>query len=152
MASIYGLMCKVNGFVYVGCTKSNIGKRMREHRCLLRAGKHKVTNLQTDWFKFGEQSFRMLLLEELKSDDLQTRQSKETEWLKRISAANQLYNQYIISFRPSDEAISKGVEAARTVIGNRWSPEANAKRRDTQLGVPKGHGAKISATKLAKRS
>lgn len=63
-----------------------------------------------------------------------------------------LYNRHRVSFSLLPEAKAKGVLAAHKERGLRWTPEANLKRSLAQKGKPKGHGAKISATKRAKRS
>jgi hypothetical protein len=74
----------------------------------------------------------------------------ELRWMARYKVDSRLYNAHGNSFAPTLEAIAKGIEASRSAVGNRWSPEANLKRRLAQLGKPKGHGAKISAAKQAK--
>jgi hypothetical protein len=89
----------------------------------------------------------MLTLAEC-ADDLESRRAAELEAMGRHKG--RLYNE-MISFRPSDEAIRRGVEASRR--GNRTqTPEANLKRSLAQKGKPKGHGAKISATKQARKA
>jgi hypothetical protein len=63
-----------------------------------------------------------------------------------------LYNAFQNSFSPTRAAIEKGVKKrAANLRGSTQSPESNAKRSIAQLGKPKGHGAKISATKQRKR-
>ena len=79
------------------------------------------------------------------------KRSAELKWLREYDARGALLNQAIISFAPTPEATAKGIEASRMVVGNRWTPEANEKRRQAQLGKPKNHGHKISATKRAKQ-
>jgi group I intron endonuclease len=151
MAVVYGIRNKLNGFVYVGCTKGKLAKRMREHRCLLNSWKHTATQLQLDWHKHGESAFEIVTLEMLPSDaSVVTKRVRELYWMQFYSTT--LYNAFQNSFAPTPEAIAKGVEAARHVTGNRWSQETNDKRRQAQIGKPKGHGAKISATKRAKRA
>lgn len=148
MVTIYGLRCEVTKFVYVGCTECKIAKRMREHRCRLNKGTHRVEKLLDDWREYGEGNFSLLTLEILPHlSDVNAKRQAELKWLRHYSSLGLLYNTHIISFRPSDEAIRSAIEASRTSIGNRWSPEANEKRRLSQLGKPKGHGAKISETK-----
>jgi group I intron endonuclease len=151
MAVVYGIRNKLNGFVYVGCTAGKLAKRMREHRSLLNGWKHTATQLQTDWHKHGESAFEIVTLEMLpEGASVVTKRVRELYWMQHFSTA--LYNAHQTSFAPTKEAIAKGVEASRTVIGNRWTKEANEKRRMAQLGKPKGHGAKISATKRARRA
>jgi len=149
MALIYGLMCIPSGKTYIGCTRAKPQKRFREHRCWLRAGSHACAGLQKDWSEIGELGFRLVVLD-VCHDDLISRREAELKWMDLYCHLGKLYNEHIISFRPSDEAIRKGVANAHKEPGNRWTPEVNEKRRLAQLGKPKGHGAKISATKRAK--
>lgn len=146
MAQVYVLKFPHSSFVYVGCTRGGLAKRLREHRCLLRAGKHTCTALQ---IVFDQGPGEIDIASALHcADDLHSRRSSELavmEWF-----GDRLLNDKN-SFKPTPEAIAKGIEASRTVKGNRWTPEANEKRRLAQLGKPKGHGAKISATKQARK-
>lgn len=151
MAAVYGIRNKFTGFVYVGCTAGKLAKRMREHRSLLNSGKHTATLMVTDWAKYGEDAFEIVTLEMLPKDaTVVTKRVRELYWMQFYSTA--LYNAFQNSFSPTAEAIAKGVEASRKVVGQRWSPEANLKRSLAQKGKPNGHGAKISATKQAKKA
>lgn len=137
---------------YVGSTKGKPAKRMREHRCLLNQGKHQSTKLQEAWNKFGWTAFQMDPIKELPDDcSLDERRAAELDLMVFFRDYGVLYNEHLISMRPTDEAIRKGVANAHNNPGNRWTPEVNEKRRLAQLGKPKGHGAKISATKRARR-
>ena len=151
MALIYGLVNIVTGSVYVGCTKHDVGKRMREHRCLLKAGKHQELSLQADWSEFGPDAFEMRVLETLPpGSPLTVKREAELRWMDRYEG--RLYNRHRVSFALLPEATAKGVLASHKERGLRWTPEANLKRSLAQKGKPKGHGAKISATKRARRS
>ena len=150
MAVVYGIRNKLTGFVYVGCTAGKLAKRMREHRCLLNGWKHTATLLQTDWHKYGEAEFEIVTLETLPQDaTVVTKRVRELYWMQFYST--QLYNAFQNSFAPTPEAIAKGV-AASAKMPRIQTAEANEKRRLAQLGKPKGHGAKISATKQARRA
>lgn len=152
MVQVYAIKCLVNGYTYVGCTKGKMSKRLREHRCLLRSNSHKCTKLQYDWNSYGEQQFIIEELEKLHKDaTVDVKRECEMKWMKMFEDINLLYNLYLVSYRPTDEAIKKGVANAHLFKGNRWTPEANLKRSLSQIGIPKGHGAKISATKQAKK-
>ena len=145
---IYALICQSNGKAYIGSTKAKLPKRMREHRCLLHQGKHAASALQADWQKFGSDQFRVVELEIFLYDDsLGTRRAAELRWMDHFAKDGLLYNEHRVSMRPTDDAIRKGVANAHLEPGNRWTPEANERRRLAQFGKPKGHGAKISATK-----
>jgi group I intron endonuclease len=151
MATIYALRCLENGFAYIGCTGGKLGKRMREHRCLLKANKHSEPMLLSDWQQFGEERFSMETLEILPAGcSTADKRRAELLWMDRFSEIGKLYNRNRSSFQGAPGSLEKAVQVAHATPGNRWTPDANLKRRLAQLGKPKGHGAKISATKRAK--
>lgn len=131
---------------YVGCTAGKLSKRLREHRCLLRSGKHKCMSLQADFTLHPEAVLSIEPLEFVLTD---IRREREIHWMNQLLSMNRLYNEHLISFEPPEGASAKAA-AARVANGYRPSAESNQKRRLAQLGKPKGHGAKISATKRAK--
>lgn len=161
MAIVYALKNLTNGKCYVGCTKGNLAKRLREHRCMLRAGKHAEPDLQADWTRLGEAKFKMILLEELPPGaSTAAKREAELSWMKDfgerrgVPEGTFLYNRYRHSFALSPEAIAKGVKAAWAMpdaAAKRHTPELRERRRQAQLGKPKGHGAKISATKQRRK-
>lgn len=151
MVTIYALTCVPNGKAYVGSTKAKLSKRLREHRCLLELGQHSTVALLADWRLFGGSQFAISTLEVLPTAELIARREAELRWMDNFASKGLLYNEHRISMRPSDEAIRRGVANTHLKPGNRWTPESNEKRSLAQIGIPKGHGAKISATKRAKR-
>lgn len=139
MVVIYGLECLPTRFVYVGCTKYDLAKRCREHFSLLRHGKHNCSKMVEDFAKYGRDAFVSRVLEELPHNTtLDVKRDREIKWMSKFGDENRLYNHMIASF---------GVGTKPE--GWKPSPESNLKRRMAQLGKPKGHGAKISATKKA---
>lgn len=152
MIKVYAVVCKDTGHAYIGITAGKLAKRFREHRCLARNGKHHAPQLNAQWALYGDAAFSIEVLQELQSDaSLIEKREAELSWLKRYEAEGKLLNAMAVSFGLSKESMAKGVEASRTSTGNRWTPKANLKRSLAQLGIPKNHGAKISATKRAKR-
>jgi len=151
MAVIYGLVHVASGRTYVGCTAGKLQKRFREHRCLLNNNKHKEPVLQKEWSIYGSEAFRIEILEQLEmlAPTFRKREA-ELRWMTKLESEGLLYNLSRVSFAPSPEAARKGIEASRTV-GRPVSPEGRLKRRMAQLGIPKNHGAKISATKRRNR-
>ncbi len=149
MVTIYALTCSADGSAYIGCTAAKLSKRMREHRCLLRANRHAEQGLQSAWNAHGEQAFSMIALELLADDSVQSKRDAELRWMRHYEAAGRLYNRNRASFAPTPDAIRKGQPRATAAVGRKWTPEANEKRAAAQRGKPKGHGAKISATKKA---
>lgn len=132
MPVVYGFTCKETNMAYVGCTAGSLRKREREHSCLLRGKKHTAYRMQQDWDKFGAKSFVMVELERLPDDaSIITKRERELYWMKSLESQGKLYNAYLNSFKPTDEAIAKGQAAA--VASNLktrapWAAEANAKR------------------------
>lgn len=151
MATIYALENIQNGFAYIGVTSAKLSKRFREHRCLCRNRKHHATKLVDDWHKYGEDAFVMRKLEEAPYSHRGAFCEAEQKWITHYELLGKLYNARNLANSPTPDEIRKGVEASRASVGKRWSAEANEKRRLAQLGKPKGHGAKISATKQAKK-
>jgi hypothetical protein len=149
MVTIYGLEDASTGAAYVGCTAGRPGKRMREHRSLLKSGKHTSRKLQEAWNDHAGQ-FQMKVLETMPAEvSVIEKRERELSWMKHYRAQSLLLNDNELSFRPPPDAPAKAA-AARVANGYRPSAESNLKRRLAQLGRPKGHGDKISATKRAK--
>jgi group I intron endonuclease len=149
-AMIYALRCSENNKHYVGCT-GKLQKRFREHRCLLRAGQHVCQSLQADWTQFGEDSFFMIPLEPFDAATASEKRERELKWMRYFEGRGQLYNENTVSYQPPPGASAKAA-AARVSSGFKWSEETNLKRSLAQKGKPKGHGAKISATKRAQKA
>lgn len=130
MPVVYAVKCLPTGFAYVGCTAGKLNKRMREHRCLLNAGEHKVTLLQQDWDRLGEEAFTIVALEQLpEPSNVVDKRVRELYWMQHFSVTGKLYNQYQVSFQPIPEAIEKGV-AASAAIGHQKTPEARARQSE----------------------
>ena len=104
-----------------------------------------------DWHKYGESTFLMVSLEEAEYSHRGAHCEAEQKWIDHYARLGKLYNAHQRSSGLGDEITRKGVANAHNKPGNRWTPETNEKRRLAQLGKPKGHGAKISATKQAKK-
>lgn len=129
MPVVYALKCS-NGWAYVGCTAGKLSKRMREHRCILRAGEHKVGLLQKDWDELGEQAFSILALESMpETSSVVDKRVRELYWMQHFSVKGKLYNQHQVSFQPVPEAIAKGI-AASAESGHRKTPEARQRQSE----------------------
>lgn len=134
---------------YVGCS-ANCRKRWREHRCLLRQGKHACAALQADWDRLPEDHFSVREVHYLGDATVARKREAELSWMQSFADQGILYNDRMISFQGPPGSIEKAQAVAHLKPGNRWTAEANLKRSLAQKGKPKGHGAKISATKRAK--
>lgn len=149
MVTIYGLFCIHTGEVYVGCTAGKLGKRMREHRCLLNNNRHSAKKMQSLWNIHGPSGFRLNPIESLNKDaSVIDKRKRELYWMEYYDAQGLLLNHCKASFEPPagshEKAIKRSAEVRR---GTKQTPESNEKRRLAQLGKPKNNGAKISATK-----
>ena len=139
MIVIYQIYNHITGRVYVGCAGSTLNRRLNEHRSLLRKGKHSSEQMVLDCKKYGTHAFQIAILELLGDiSSIEEKRTAELRWMSYYAERGLLYNSQMISFEPG----AGYKEKAHT-------PEANEKRRQAQLGKPKGHGAKISATKKA---
>ena len=147
MVTIYALTCIANGKAYIGCTRGKVGKRLREHRCNLNSGQHSEKLLLEDWRQYGAEMFVMESVVELEEDSsLHVLRAMEKFVMLRYKADGLLYNQNESSFEPTREAIHKSW-LIRPNLGRKMSEETKLKLRIAQLGIPKNHGDKISATK-----
>jgi group I intron endonuclease len=63
---IYHILCKRNGFVYVGSAKK-FRKRWRDHKSDLRKSNHDNARLQADWNKYGPEAFLFIVIREMPS-------------------------------------------------------------------------------------
>ena len=151
MVTIYALTCLANGKAYIGCTRGKVAKRFREHRCILDAGNHTEPFLQEDWKKFGKEMFWMETVMELEEDSsLHVLRGMEKFAMQRYKAAGLLYNTNEASFEPKRQAIENSMKSLHR--HRPQSAESNLKRSLAQIGIPKNHGHKISATKRARKA
>ena len=150
MVTIYKLYCIHTGEAYIGCTSGKLGKRMREHRCLLNKGRHSARRMQELWNKHGSSGFRLEPIESLgKEATVIDKRRHELRWMEFFDNKGLLLNHCKASFAPPDYAhTGEALEKMRqSKIGMKQTHESNEKRRLAQIGKPKGHGKKISAAK-----
>ena len=68
-SGIYSITNVVNGKVYIGSAVW-IWRRWRQHRNFLRKNKHSNLHLQNSWNKYGENSFKFNIVEEIPVEKL----------------------------------------------------------------------------------
>lgn len=152
MAMIYALHNWITGKSYIGYT-GKLSKRFREHRCLLRNGKHETKPLQEDWNRYGEECFTMYELQTVPDDaTLEEKRAAELDWIDRMMAQELCYNSHRVSFATTHETWLKGQPIATATVGRKWTPEANLKRSLALRGIVRSPEfcAKVSASKRAK--
>lgn len=62
-SGVYAILCRASGRQYTG-SSADIQKRWRQHKSMLRRGKHHSPPLQNAWNKYGEDAFEFVVLEE----------------------------------------------------------------------------------------
>lgn len=157
---IYKIINVVNNKFYVG-SAVDFTARKRRHWWALRSQRHANKYLQAAWNKYGEESFKFLIVEELPegADVL----AAENVWLKEHVGKDHCYNlgtdaiafqlgmsgeknaMWGKTFVHTPEAKARIAAASKTRI---QSEEEKAKRRQTMRGhhVSTSTRAKISAT------
>lgn len=75
ISGIYMIRNRETGKVYIG-SSNNISKRWRNHKSLLKNGKHHSIYLQNAYNKYGKNSFEYLVLKEVQEEDLLTEEKK----------------------------------------------------------------------------
>jgi hypothetical protein len=136
MPTVYAVEFKSSGQAYVGCTRGKIGKRMREHRCLLKSGKHTSKLFQEVHDRLGPGEMIMKPLETFDDESVIARRERELSWLRHYAHQGLLLNDSMTSFAPPIGAPALAAKA-RVRNGYRQSAESNLKRRLAQLGRPK---------------
>lgn len=121
---IYKIRNVVNDKFYVGST-NNTKVRFRNHRRLLRKGKHHCKHLQAAWTKYGEDCFKFEVVEEVKDDF--TLWEVENRWLMQWVGRTECYN----SGRRA-EAPNRGLSKENNPLtGRTRSQETNAQVSQT---------------------
>ena len=157
---IYKIINVVNNKFYVGSAE-NFTRRKRVHWWQLRRGTHSNKHLQAAWLKYGEDSFKFLIVEELPDDaDIL---AAENVWLKEHYGKKYCYNLAMDATSPqtgmygeknsmwgktfshTEEAKAKIAAAAAARV---QTDEEKAKRRKSMQGhhISAATKAKISAT------
>lgn len=77
---IYFITCSVNGRGYVGMS-SNIEQRWENHRYMLNRGEHQNLHMLASWNKYGSDSFKFEILEEVLEKNLPT---AEIDYIARL--------------------------------------------------------------------
>lgn len=85
---VYSIQNKHNGKRYVGCS-TNIQNRWKNHKYMLKNGKHENSHLQGAYDKYGSDAFEYSILERCDIDILQER---EEYWIAYYNSKNDGYN------------------------------------------------------------
>lgn len=76
-SGIYRIRCTATDKIYIG-SSADIEKRWKEHRVMLRQGRHHSRYLQSSWDKYGADAFLFEVVESLDPEQLLDR---EQQWI-----------------------------------------------------------------------
>lgn len=80
----------MTGYRYIGKTLNNFGDRWDHHKALLRHNNHSNIGLQSDWYTYGEDSFKFNVL--FNSNDLYAVNEMEEYYITSSKLNNICYN------------------------------------------------------------
>ena len=87
---IYAILNIKTGEAYIGQTVGSFGDRRDVHFVMLRNGKHHNINLQKSWDIYGEQCFKLVILEEM--SETQFIDDREKFWISEYSKKGKSFN------------------------------------------------------------
>lgn len=150
---VYCILNIVNGKKYVGSTAFGFSARLKSHRNLLRRGIHSNLKLQRAWSKYGEYSFRFLIVQRCAPDDAVKR---EQVWMDCLRSVKNGYNiapvagsnrgvpcspekRAAISMKNRGRKLTPETRAKMSAAnsGKTMSPEAIEKTRNAKIGKPR---------------
>src|SRR5579885_1970682 len=109
---IYCIENTISGKVYIGSSTRGFSTRSLEHIRELRKGIHPNQILQRAWNKYGENAFRIFVLETV--PDATNVLGKEQEWIECLHATNRFHGYNICA-------------SGKNRLGAKNTPEQNAK-------------------------
>lgn len=119
-SGVYFITNRRTGRFYIGATTLAMTERWARHRSMLRAGRHHNKRLQSDWDRYGAQSFRFAVLEVVQGTDQIF--EREQYW-QRLRHNDRCYNPHPDD-RPVPEYIKRRAESrARRQLIDYSSPE-----------------------------
>ena len=116
VCGIYKIVNLVNGKTYIGQSVDILNHRWPNHICCLNSGIHHNKHLQYAWFKYGEENFGFVIIEECQEDQLD---AKEMYYIN-------LYKSYIPEF---------GYNKTLGGEGGRATEETRAKMSESHKGL-----------------
>ncbi len=122
---IYSIVHIASGRCYIGSTR-NLYERLRHHRLCLKKGIHHCPHLQNAWSKYGENAFRIDLLESC-LDEPVILVAREQHWMDRFKG--KLFNS-----RPFSEQYAR--EWYATEAGKAYAKVHSAKMSEWSKSHP----------------
>lgn len=98
MYQVYGIRCKENGKIYIGCTRNRLQERLAQHFAELKEGCKTMTDFnggrknspwQEDYNKYGMEAFEFYLIEDNIPDAEHT--ERESYWIFEYKSYDEKY-------------------------------------------------------------
>ena len=98
MYQVYGIRCKENGRIYIGCTRRPLQDRLADHFFELKrngktfckeTGKRDLSNWQKDYNQYGKDGFDFYLIEDNIPDD--DHMEREAYWIREYKSHEEQY-------------------------------------------------------------
>ena len=118
ISGIYLIKNTANNKVYIG-SAVNIDKRWKEHKHLLKEGKHHSPHLQSAWNKYGKQTFKFDIIEEVSNPE-------------HLLAYEQVYLDYYKSYE--DDKGNNIYKVAGSPFGMKHTEETRRKISEANKG------------------
>lgn len=103
MYQVYGIRCKENGKIYIGCTRNRLQQRFSQHFSELKRGNktmlvsngRKNSPWQEDYNKYGIDAFELYLIEDNIPDEVHS--EREEYWILEYKSYDERYgyNRYV---------------------------------------------------------
>jgi group I intron endonuclease len=153
-SGIYLIKNTINNKLYVG-SAVNIDKRWKEHKRYLNRGKHHSILLQRAWDKYGEQTFKFEILEEVSNPEhLLAYEQVYLDYYKSYEC-DRGYNIHKVAGSPLGMKLSQETKQKLREIntGKKLSEEHKQKLREAKIGLKRSEETKrkIKETKTGKK-
>lgn len=126
---VYKIVNKITGQVYIGSSK-NLGHRFRQHKYLLKKGKHDNKKLQDDYNQFTDTAFEFIVIEECSNEIFK----KDLEAIEQ-NYLNTFENKYnIAQIAGSNLGIKRDKKTRQKILENR--PNRGKFGKDNFLSIP----------------
>jgi group I intron endonuclease len=96
VSGVYWIVNVITGMFYIG-SSSHIWRRWCNHRSMFKYNRHSNPKLQEDWNLYGQENFRIEVLEITRLEDLEI---KEQFWMDKKDSLNKGYNCWPLASSP----------------------------------------------------
>lgn len=130
MAVIYKIENLINNKIYIGST-INFKQRLKHHKYQLKNNIHHSRYLQNAWNKYGDENFKIEILEECVEEDILT---KEQYYIDNLNSS---YNILPLAYRTKGvkRSLETRLKMRNSQLGKKFSKETIDKMRKSKTGV-----------------